>query len=357
MHWGLRIWNMEKLNSVTARCLSGTKRSATLATPSRPLPLTQGEKGKTLLRRMLDAEKVLGTSERDPNQRRHDWNYFREGSRFVLIEAIYGDLATLGCHEYTPPPPSKEGVTQVKVPWPDLHLCEWSRNPFARPEEKDKKRWERLQQAKKEPDYQEEEERKKKEKVAALALLRSKGPRQSNKGGIDLRRTVSMSNMRRHNPQVAQPPVNPEGTGTAVDTEDNPENLRASGFLPSGSMNHVAASGNSVSITSTTCTTTSVAGHLLRKAPSMLKEHRLVTTSLKHGRVQGFDVETKSTTMGPPATVPQRQPMLRKSKSTNTLKLPKRDEGSKPGYCECCRLKFEDFNEVRRLMIQSFTWI
>ena len=326
--------------------------------PSRTLTLAQGERGKTLLRRMLDAEKVLGTSERDPNQRRHDWNYFRESSRFVLIEDIHGELATLGYHEYTPPPPCKEGETPAKAPWPEVHLFEWSRNPFARPEEKDKKRWERLQQAKKVPDHQEEEEQKKKDKLATLALLRKgKGLKHANKGGIDLRRTVSMSNMRRHNPQVAQPPVNPEGTGTAADIEDNPENLRASGFLPSGSMNHVAASGNSVSITSTTCTTTSVADHMLRKTSSLLKEHRLVTTSLKHGRVQSFDAETKSA-MGPPATVPQRLPMLKKSKSTNTLKLPKRDEGCKPGYCECCRLKFEDFNEVCRFaMLFFFTWI
>jgi len=45
--------------------------------------------------------------------------------------------------------------------------------------------------------------------------------------------------------------------------------------------------------------------------------------------------------MGPPEKLPQ--PGLRKSKSTNTLRLPKRDEGSKPGYCESCRVKFDDF--------------
>ncbi|KAG6369670.1 DBF zinc finger-domain-containing protein [Boletus reticuloceps] len=48
--------------------------------------------------------------------------------------------------------------------------------------------------------------------------------------------------------------------------------------------------------------------------------------------------------MGPPDDIPNRpNALLRKSRSTNTLRLPKRDEGSKPGYCESCRVKFDDF--------------
>jgi hypothetical protein len=52
--------------------------------------------------------------------------------------------------------------------------------------------------------------------------------------------------------------------------------------------------------------------------------------------------------MGPPAGIPERpNGMLRKSRSTNTLRLPKREEGCKPGYCESCRTKFDDFKSVR----------
>lgn len=58
--------------------------------------------------------------------------------------------------------------------------------------------------------------------------------------------------------------------------------------------------------------------------------------------------------MGPPTTIPERAKFLRKSKSTNTLKLPKRDEATKPGYCECCRLKFEDFRNVRPRLFSYF---
>jgi regulatory subunit for Cdc7p protein kinase len=51
--------------------------------------------------------------------------------------------------------------------------------------------------------------------------------------------------------------------------------------------------------------------------------------------------------MGPPARVPGRPNVLRKSRSTNTLRLPKREEGKKPGYCESCRIRFDDFKLVR----------
>ena len=52
--------------------------------------------------------------------------------------------------------------------------------------------------------------------------------------------------------------------------------------------------------------------------------------------------------MGPPV-LPERAHVLRKSKSTNTMRLPKREEGAKPGYCESCRVKFENFKDVRLL--------
>jgi regulatory subunit for Cdc7p protein kinase len=57
--------------------------------------------------------------------------------------------------------------------------------------------------------------------------------------------------------------------------------------------------------------------------------------------------------MPPPADIPDRVRMLRKSKSTNTLRLPKRDEKTKPGYCESCRAKFDDFKTVSIACLMS----
>jgi regulatory subunit for Cdc7p protein kinase len=36
------------------------------------------------------------------------------------------------------------------------------------------------------------------------------------------------------------------------------------------------------------------------------------------------------------------------------MRLPKRDEGTKPGYCESCRVKFEDFQQVSNTLHASF---
>lgn len=72
-------------------------------------------------------------------------------------------------------------------------------------------------------------------------------------------------------------------------------------------------------------------------------QHEVVTSR----KVLNAATRGKDTSMGPPP-LPERQRILRKSRSTNTMRLPKRDETSKPGYCESCRQKFPDFKEVRR---------
>jgi len=130
--------------------------------------------------------------------------------------------------------------------------------------------------------------------------------------------------------------------------------------LASGTGGYMAASGNSVGITSTTGTT-STAGALFRnlKLPAALQERiqSQVVTSRKFPsagtgagaagdkeREQEKADQGKKGTMGPPVGIPERpNGLLRKSRSTNTLRLPKREEGCKPGYCESCRAKFEDF--------------
>lgn len=92
---------------------------------------------------------------------------------------------------------------------------------------------------------------------------------------------------------------------------------------------YIAASGNSVAITSNVGTTsTAVTGPGVR-------------TTLR------FKALSKGTSAGTSVMAPPR--MIRKAKSTNTLavKLPAREEKKKPGYCENCRSRFEDFDQVR----------
>lgn len=158
----------------------------------------------------------------------------------------------------------------------------------------------------------------------------------------DLRRAVSMQNLRREDSNSPiDSPV--DGEFDQFDREAN-ESAAASGYLASGA--YVAASGNSVSIASTTGTT-STAGFTSRnmQLPPSLREkiENQVLTSRKLTTSQ----RGKENAMGPPLSIPTRpQRILRKSKSTTTVRLTKRDEGAKPGYCECCRVKFDDFKAV-----------
>jgi regulatory subunit for Cdc7p protein kinase len=164
----------------------------------------------------------------------------------------------------------------------------------------------------------------------------------------DLRRSVSMSNLHRRatNPDTGSRGfVDPDADG------DYQDSANASGYLASTGTGgaYMAASGNSVGITSTTGTT-STAGCSGRaiQLPASLRGRikQQVVTSRKFPAADKAQGKRTAGTMGPPTGIPDRPNLLRKSRSTNTLRLPKRQEGSKPGYCESCRTKFDNFKTV-----------
>ena len=178
---------------------------------------------------------------------------------------------------------------------------------------------------------------------------------QVQRGAGDLRRSVSMNHLHRrafHPNAMYQGLVDLDGDVSGCDGATDSAN--ASGYLAStGTGGYMAASGNSVGITSTTGTT-STAGVSFRnlKLPVALQERiqsQVVTSRKAAGTVKENERDQgKKGTMGPPVGIPERpNGLLRKCKSTNTLRLPKREEGSKPGYCESCRMKFDEFKSVR----------
>ncbi|KIK67087.1 hypothetical protein GYMLUDRAFT_156722 [Collybiopsis luxurians FD-317 M1] len=322
----IKEWGVRKLDSVLSRCLL----QPVILPTSGPLPskmsLSQSTHSNTghsrSLNKLLQSEKIHGTTERDPTQRRHDYTYFARGSYFVLVEDIRQELATIVAHQYMPP---KRGST--RTPWPVLHCHPQSRGPFVPFDEKERKRWERAQKMDKEDKIEAEERELREQKLLQERISREREARQR---GFDLRRSVSMSNLRRRESLDAE---------NAIDDFDS---ACASGYLASGQVGYIAASGNSVSITSATGTT-STAGYNLNssKLPPKLRAFadNQVATSRKIGRRDSIQGD-----MGPPAVPEGRVGVgLRRAKSTNNLKLPKREEGSKPGYCESCRVKFEDF--------------
>lgn len=226
---------------------------------------------------------------------------------------------------------------------PVLYCHPLARGPFVEYDEREEMRRERADKVDKEREWDRQKRKEKLIEYQRRVQHEARGHRP-----IDLRRTVSLNNLRRHATLA-------DGDGTPAcddngETNDE-ESAQASGYLASG---YMAASGNSVGITSTTGTTSTV-GNLLRNVhlPTELKG-RLRQQVVTSRRFTIAGTAKDSNTMGPPPTIPDRPGgMLRKSRSTNTMRLPKREEGCKPGYCESCRMRFDDFKVVSTLILLS----
>lgn len=318
---GKKIWTTAKLANVLDRCFAGNTPAARPA----PVPPTTVKGSQRSLARLLESERLHGTTtERDPTQKRHDYTYFSKNSCFVLVEDLKQELAPIAALEY---PLTKGRDGKESGSWPVLYCHPQARGPFIEFDEKEKRRWLKAERAEKDRDEEREkskrkfqdQERERRRQSLKLAQAKSRG---------DLRRTVSMTNLHRQADSTLE-----EG-----DLEFE-ESAKASGYLASTG-GYMAASGNSVGITSTTGNTSTTDGTLSNlQLPAVLRGRQEVVTSRK------FIAKGKGN-MGPPAEIPDRRGMLRKSRSTNTMRLPKRDEGSKPGYCESCRQRFNDFKEV-----------
>ncbi|KAI0745486.1 Dfp1/Him1, central region-domain-containing protein [Earliella scabrosa] len=334
--FNMKIWSAAKLSNVLDRC--DAPRGGT-GTPSAHAQQTSKERS---LARMLQSERLHGTTERDPTQRRHDYIYFSKDSYFVLVEDLRGELATIAVAEYQI---SRGKDGKERGAWPVLHCHPLARGPFLEYDEREERRRQKTEKAEKE--RQAERARRKARLVQNERKRRAQQVRMQAAQQHDLRRCASMNNLQR---RATFPDPSLEGLVDldADFPDDHPlESVNASGYLASGA--YMAASGNSVSVTSTTGTT-SAAGSLLRtlQLPARIKEKMQRQVSMPRRAPAAppvADMANKENIMGPPPTIPDRAKFLRKSKSTNTLKLPKRDEASKPGYCESCRVKFEDFRD------------
>lgn len=330
--FGMKIWNPAKLDSVLERC--DLRVPATLKQASSAQSVTPTASQRSLTR-LLASERLHGTTERDPTQKRHDFRYFSKSSCFVIVEDVKQELATIHALEY---PITKGRDGKERGAWPVLHCHPHARGPFIEFDERERRRWEKIKCVEEAREY----ERRQKVARELQRKKRAEACLVSRKAG-DLRRSVSMSNLNR---QVTTGCVE-ESVDLDVDIPETQASANASGYLASTCTGaYVAASGNSVAIASTTGTTSTVGG-----APRTLdlpahlrgRIQRQIVTSRK---VSSFSAKStqngKPAVMGPPDVIPDRA-LLRKSRSTNTLRLPKRDEGTKPGYCESCRVKFDDF--------------
>lgn len=337
LEFGIKIWSVSKLESVLERCITPAERSAS----QYHVPATIASTNQPTLTTLLAAERRHGTtSERDPTQKRHDFRYFSKNSYFVLVEDMHQELATVIAMEYGV---SKTRDGAERGAWPVLHCHPQARGPFVEFDELERKRWEKQERAHAKREIEREEER---ERIRQLERKRQSLAQQRARQQGDLRRTVSMVNLHRH-PSGPESVFAPPAGELELDCV-HADSARPSGYLASNA--YIAASGNSVGITST-AGTTSAAGYSLHSmhisASLRDKMQQQVVTTRRFVSASGEAGSRGTEVMGPPMNIPERRNgILKRSRSTNTLRLPKRDEGSKPGYCESCRTKFDDFNKV-----------
>ncbi|KZT11084.1 uncharacterized protein LAESUDRAFT_741371 [Laetiporus sulphureus 93-53] len=321
----IKVWSVSKLDSVLDRCQAAVAPIAAAESSRSIAPQTKNRS----LTRLLENERINGTTERDPSLKRKDYKYFPKGSYFVLVEDMRQELAPIAIMEYMP---KKDRDGTEHPTWPVLYCHPKSRGPFLPYDEDEERRREKADRQ----DMERTNDRAQRKAKLQEERIRDSQIRAQTKQH-DLRRSMSLNNLRRRLSYG-----DPELEGLIDLDADGAElnSVNASGYLASGA--YMAASGNSVGVTSTTGTTSTIGNSLqCFQLPDSLKgrAQQQVVTFRKAAAVLD-ETENK---MGPPPTIPDRRNMLKKSRSTNTLRLPKRDEGTKPGYCESCRVKFNDF--------------
>lgn len=333
--FGIKVWQFEKLQTVLIRLMKISPRD--LEAPT-----------KQDLSQMLEKEKVYGTTERDPATARSTFHYFEKSACYVLVEDATLEYRPIMCTEfqYT----REDKAQRLPPPWPVIYGQTPGRCPFT---------------------YYPPKKSQPKDQDSETQLVPRLNTQQS------LRRAVSLNNMARSNRGPAfQPQVVP------VRTYDQRQN------------EYPLASGNSVSVTSNIASTTSniftdqqtgvtVGLPQNRRVAELNRRMHMSNAPNRPPRnlnASPASVLAASTASGlgirrdaspvigsaaaqrgaadQGATVrrmlgledKERRPEtaaigggLQRSKSTSAVTRP--PSAKKPGYCENCRVKYDDFTE------------
>lgn len=316
--FGIKIWTFDKFHSVI-KGLIGEAGSAT------------DDKQQLNLSQMLEKEKLQGTVERDPLAARNDYHYFSRSSIFLLIEDSTAEHRPIMLQEWEKPAP---GTASDDVPWPMLHGELEGRCPFTK--------------------YEFEGDPRK----------RTKPNRHET-----LRRSVSLNHMRMQQNRIAS--LSPAPSGDS----------RGGYGVVRGASPYPLASGNSVSIASGVASTTSTAMGsavgsasgvgLLSPFGPLGRQINQASTSVGMGRpsalptnIGGSRPMQLSSRLSPfervrsgeqtagawarravagPSDHRSRIPNLRSISTPTAGEAVQREK--KPGYCENCRVKYEDFDD------------
>lgn len=330
-NFGIKVWRHEKLKTMLSMLLD------------RPLRHAQ-EPEKQDLSQMLEKEKIYGTVERDPDAARANFTYFSKHHYYVLVEDATLEHRPIMVQEFIH---SREDMARGNAPpWPVLYDHTGGRCPFVEPKERDRIADERQ-----------------------ATILRPE-PQQT------MRRTASLSNITRSN-----------FGGSLPRTPNSVRPYR-------GRHEYPMASGNSVSITSNIASTTSTAftdNHTgvavgLPQNRRVSDLNRRMHTPYASPHPRAFDASPASIAAGsagsglginrdgnspvggvslqrsgfipdqgatvrkmlgltnPASGLNTAHAGLRRSVSTGAAERPP-PSNPKPGYCENCRIKYDDFTE------------
>ncbi|KAF8320804.1 hypothetical protein DL93DRAFT_2163777 [Clavulina sp. PMI_390] len=390
VHFNMKIWDEKKLDNILSRIISPSLTNKTTSAAH-----TARVDKQASLSYLLETERNTGvTHERDPNAQRQDYCYFPKNTYWLLIEDLEGTHAPMIVKDYGRwKPRSKSAVKpstsnssrkrklgleeepeededEEDPPWPLLRdgvgraKADWAQGkvsdsndklPADAPSSLDDRHGGDVQlEIPALSDDQAGHDARQEDSVTDAGGDDEPAPLDPQM----LRRTASMADIGR--PLTIHPAALHHRPPTKYDQKT---------LLRGADREYNAASLNSMTITSHINSTTSHAygtqelGPGSRQLEKRLHQQVLTRAAVGGGQgstasgsgyggvLSGPTLSRKSSTL----SVMNPRTMLRKAKSTTTLRsrsgpasrarLPSREEVKKPGYCENCRQKFEDFTK------------
>lgn len=353
---GVKIWSLEKAHKVLTELLDGNSPTKPAASKNPSLP------------HLLRAEALSGiTYERDPDVDRPDYYYFPQRSYHLLVEDATGEHRTVIAKEYERP---RRGDA---AEWPILFGGVEGRPAFGSREQAvpplPKQQQQQQMQA---------QQRKKAQKAAAKAgnvPLAAKttnpmlAPPAPPAVGGGLRRSASVNSFNKRLAEVMVNDLRHQGAGndsTAVgDTSANEVSAiktHAERAQEQDVDEYVAASGNSQPVTSNIASVTSGAPlsnangthNNARACAGVMLDARLAQLNKRQVLVNKIGLSGQQTLQhrmlkekpvpGKLAAARQRISAVQEGLKNSNPARP--NEPAKPGYCENCRVRYDDFKEV-----------
>lgn len=353
---GIKVWSVEKVDRVLAELLESNS----------PVRAPSANKGPSLPH-LLRAEALSGvTTERDPDVERPDYNYFSPKSYYVLVEDASGEHRTIVAKEY------EKQRRGEPAEWPILHGGVEGRPAFTSREQavpplpKGAVRPTAAAAAAAATTTTTIPPAPKPTFASAVnnALLAPPGAAASAKpacssGAAGLRRSASLNSftksltLNKRFATVAAADFLKRQSAAAVAVGGGEHQESGAGE------EYIAASGNSQPLTSNIASMTSgapLSAHGQPTQAGVMLDARLAHLNKRQILINQVGLRSGSQKNGGggssqllqvPAPVPGKMTRRMSAEGLSNPYPTRPNEPAKPGYCENCRMRYEDFREVR----------